>query len=449
MYVRIALKYLPNGVSFHIVETLPMSLLQPPLKRAIIDSAMPLIGKPILFVPFALAASSILALLFYFYGFSSMGEAVRVMVLPGITGLIVLGLWARLTHHKELAERMIGGLFGGATATFVYDISRLPISMSGVPVFKAISYFGTIILDQPVPTVSSEIVGWSYHLLNGIGFGIMYTAIVDKPRLATAIAWGLLLELIMLLTPYAEVFGYKIATEFLIITIGAHVIYGLGLWAGLKYWLGNRSFGNRERSLRSPLIVMVSLGISIVGVASVALSFHRQHTHYLSVSPPAYIGPHLYVTWDVLEPDRVAAMWIMKRFVDTNAHFHFVPVLTYISYGMPFDVPEGAIRRSATRSTTEQLIAAYHLEGDHQLVTLAHMTHLYEITPWLSHSSPIATQLAEEIRATASDCKNLSIGKCAEARFKFLDAWYDGSKNRSSLELTSPGKRRQVETRIH
>ena len=40
----------------------------------------------------------------------------------------------------------------------------------------------------------------------------------------------------MLLTPYAEVFGYQRDGRFMAITIGSHAVYGFVLWLGLRYY---------------------------------------------------------------------------------------------------------------------------------------------------------------------------------------------------------------------
>ena len=38
------------------------------------------------------------------------------------------------------------------------------------PSFKAISYFGTLIVGSAAVTPEAEVAGWAYHYSNGIGF---------------------------------------------------------------------------------------------------------------------------------------------------------------------------------------------------------------------------------------------------------------------------------------
>lgn len=377
--------------------------------------------QPLLFIPLLLGASSIATLLLYFNGVVEMGRGVRSILLPATALLVVITLWAKRTGRIELSDRILAGLWAGALATLAYDLVRVPIAHSGIPVFKAISYFGTVILGQPAPTVTSEVVGWAYHLSNGVGFGLMYAALVSTPRWWTAVLWGLLLEGAMLVTPYAEVFGYRVSPQFLAITVGAHIVYGVTLWIALRYWLGGNAFGSSPKHRLSHLILtcaMVPLGIGIT-----ATDFHLRYRPTLSPSPPGYLGPHLYTTWAVLEPDRIAALWVLQRFIDPQARFHFVSPFSHIAHGTPFDTPEAVIRRSGARSATEVLLAQSGLEADERLGRLARMANLYEITPWRLPSDPRAQQLGQELMA-AGRCAPSEISHCVAQAFRYLDTWY-------------------------
>lgn len=373
---------------------------------------------------FFLGASSIAALLLYFYGLAGMGPAVRAITLPGLILLLLLAIWARYANRKALWERLVAGLWAGALATLAYDVVRLPISLWDVPVFKSISYFGTLILDLPAPTPLSEWVGWTYHLSNGVTFGLMYALVVKVPRWWTAVLWGVLLEGAMLVTPYAEVFGYQMAPPFVAITLSAHVVYGLALWWALVSW-PSAQLAPGQIPLR-PLHVkfVTGLVLAIMGIGGVAWSFHQQHAHRIPASPPSYIGPHLYTTWDVPEPDRVAALWVVKRFLDPDARFYFVPPMTRITFGQAFDTPEADMRRSATASATEVLVETNKLSTDPKLAFLAEMTHLYEISRWMLSSHPDAQRLGQELVAAAEGCQKFLTPGCLDPIFAFLDHWY-------------------------
>jgi hypothetical protein len=376
----------------------------------------------LLLLPLLLGASSIASLLLYFYGVLDMRRGVVSVLLPAIALLILTLVWARLRGQEGLAHRMAAGLWAGGLATLTYDLVRVPIAWSGVPVFKAISYFGTVILGTAEPGFLSELIGWAYHLSNGIGFGLMYTAFVTTPRWWSAVLWGLLLEGAMLLTPYAEVFGYRLSANFLAITIGAHVVYGLTLWAALRYGYGLRPASTSPPPSMRRLLLFSTL--IPLGIGAVAVDFHLRHAEAIPPSPPASLGPHLYVTWHIPEPDRLAAMWLYRRFIDPRAQFHFIPPFSTVRYGTPFDTPEAAIRRSGNRSVTELLVSQHGLGEDPRLQRLARMTHLYEITPWMGPSDPAAQELGEKLMAAAGQCQPARVAACVTRAFQYLDGWY-------------------------
>jgi hypothetical protein len=379
------------------------------------------VERPAALIPFLLGSSSIASLLLYFYGVTSMGAGARWLLLPALILLAVFVL-AVARRDAALADRVVAGLWAGAVATFAYDVVRVPIAASGVPVFKAISYFGTLILDQLRPTLASEVVGWGYHLSNGVGFGLMYAVMVRRPRLWSALLWGVTLEAAMLATPYAEVFGYRMSPKFLAITIGAHLVYGAVLWGGLVGWERlQRAPAPRRRAWIATLGLLAPLGVGGVGA-----DFHARHAASLPPSPPSYVGEHLYTTWNVPEPDRVALLWATRQFVDPKARFHFVEPFSRVTYGTSIDMPEAEVRRAATRSATEVLLDERDLLGEKKLRLLADTTHLFEIARWRLPSNREAFRLGTGLVSAVGDCPADDVAPCFERGFRYLDAWYTG-----------------------
>ncbi len=286
-----------------------------------------------------------------------------------------------------------------------------------MPVFKAISYFGTVMLGVSRPTLSSEIVGWLYHLSNGMGFGLMYAAAMARPRLGSALLWGTALEGVMLLTPYVEVLGYRASPTFLAVSLGSHLVYGATLWGALALWERTRRRAGR-RGARFGLLALAVLGIAGVGADS-----SRRYAATIPPSPPPYIGRHLYTTWSVPEPDRVALLWLIERHVDPAARFHFVEPFSPVDLGTPVDVPEAEIRRGGTRSATEILLAELDLAGDPALRRLGRMTSLFEIARWRLPAHPEAHRLGLELMEAVGDCEG-DTRACMKRGRDFLDAWY-------------------------
>lgn len=374
--------------------------------------------QPAALVPFVLGSASIASLLLYFYGVAAMGTGTRWLLLPSLLALLIFLVLAVRCRQAELVDRILAGLWAGALATLAYDVVRVPISASGVPVFKAISYFGTLILDQAKPTLSSEVAGWGYHLSNGVGFGLMYAVALTRFRLWSALVWGVTVEIAMLLTPYAEVFGYRVSPKFLAITIGSHLVYGAVLWAALRFW-------GRLPDKRRQLGKLVALALlAPLGIGGVAWDFHERHAATIPPSPPSYAGDHLYITWNVLEPDRLSVLWVLRRYVDPEARFHFVEPFSQLRFGRPIDAPEAEVRRSGLRSATEVLLAEQGLLDDEKLRRLGEMTHLFEITRWRLPSEPEAFQFGKKLIEATGTCESTDVAPCVERGLRFLDNWF-------------------------
>jgi hypothetical protein len=370
---------------------------------------------------FALGSLSILSLLLYFLGTISLQAGTVCLLSAELAGLLALLIRARRDNAEWFHKLLFSGLWAGGLATLAYDIVRIPVAHAGIPVFKAISYFGTVLVGVESPTPLSEILGWGYHLTNGISFGLMYAALVRKPRVYSAVIWGLALEAVMLLTPYAEVFGYRRDAKFLAITIGAHVVYGLVLYLALRLWAGIGSF-----RLTPFQITTGSLCVPL-GILLIAADFHTRYAGALPPSPPPYIGPHLYTTWDVPEPDRVVAMWVTRRFVESRARFYFIKPFDPIRYGQAFDLPEAQIRRHGMRSATQFILDEQGLNADPKLSALARMTYLTEVTPWMLATDPEAGRLTQIVRdAAEKECGQTLNVNCAERLFETLNQIYQG-----------------------
>ena len=120
--------------------------------------------------------------------------------------------------------------------------------------FKVFPRFGAMVLGEPIEqehySLLTQVVGWLYHFSNGATFGVMYVAIVGNPMRRSwlwAVVMALVLELGMLLTPYPQVFGIEVSPRFVLVTIAAHAIFGVGL--GLTVRSLARSLANRPLPL--------------------------------------------------------------------------------------------------------------------------------------------------------------------------------------------------------
>jgi hypothetical protein len=195
-------------------------------------------------VVFALAATSIASLLVEFYGLCPMRQFTFFAFAPALVGLVVITAADSLQGDRHLSRAVMIGAMAGFAATVAYDVFRLPFVFSRewhltavVPfmnLFKIFPRFGAMILgqprEQPAYSMAAQLTGWAYHFSNGITFGVMYVAMVGNAA-KRGWGWAVLmaagLELGMLFTPYPGVFGIPLTARFVIVTLTAHIIFGV------------------------------------------------------------------------------------------------------------------------------------------------------------------------------------------------------------------------------
>jgi hypothetical protein len=195
-------------------------------------------------IVFFLAATSIWCLLAEFYGLCSMRFFTFAILIPATALLISLALIDLAKGDRRLWRGVIIGAAAGLLAAVAYDLFRLPFVFASewhltsiVPpmnLFKVFPRFGAMILGQPLNqprySLSAQLIGWAYHFSNGVTFGVMYTALIGDARRHTwawAIAMAVGLELAMLFTPYARFFAIPLTVAFIVVTLTAHLIFGI------------------------------------------------------------------------------------------------------------------------------------------------------------------------------------------------------------------------------
>ena len=169
---------------------------------------------------------------------------------PALLLLIVLYRDAKKAGHPA-ATWITEGALGGLFAAVLYDLFRVPFVLMGYPLFAVFPKFGQMLLLAP-PTNSGalvQLVGWIYHFSNGAALGIMFLALVTKPTarrfLIGGAIWAVAVETFLLLSPYYAFFKLKLdPTMFLILTLSAHLVFGIAL----GWWCARRTLPPRESS---------------------------------------------------------------------------------------------------------------------------------------------------------------------------------------------------------
>jgi len=208
---------------------------------------------------FVLAATSIWCLLSEMYGLCDMRTFFYAILLPATTLLYGIAILDRARGDGRLWRAVMIGTLAGLVGAVAYDIFRLPFVFSDawglgrfgipqMPLFKVFPRFGALILGEPLEqttySLAAQLLGWAYHFSNGATFGVMFAAMYAGAREAIGtkqdtvwkpIAWATLMavaiEICLLASPYAQFFGIAMTTRFVVVTLTAHIIFGIGLGA--------------------------------------------------------------------------------------------------------------------------------------------------------------------------------------------------------------------------
>lgn len=159
----------------------------------------------------------------------------RIAVSVALAGvaLVTVGafawVWRQLprTARSELRKRLRAGVVAGLVATVAYDASRF-VSMFALPVdinpFEAVPIFGRLIVGEP--SALATLVGVGYHVANGVGFAVSFTAVLGpRARILPGIAYALALEATMLAL-YPGWLDIRAISEFTSVSMLGHLVYG-------------------------------------------------------------------------------------------------------------------------------------------------------------------------------------------------------------------------------
>lgn len=89
----------------------------------------------------------------------------------------------------------------------------------------------------------------------------------------------------------------------------------------------------------------------------------------------------VFSTWDIFEVDKIASIWLIKRFVDSEARIKLFPKGDIITEGIPFDTPDAKFRRYHNISTYEMIRRHYKI-NDTRCCYISKIVHDIEINTW-------------------------------------------------------------------
>jgi hypothetical protein len=163
------------------------------------------------------------------YGIVDMTFVMTVFALPASVAIVGIGFWATGGEHELFVKRLLLGVAFGIAATAAYDLVRL-ILQTALPVdfnaFANHARFGELITDQPRTTTIAKVVGWGYHISNGLTFALCYALVAGRARWFWGVLYAMVLQTLMVLM-YPTAFGVSRGNEdFLIISFSGHATYG-------------------------------------------------------------------------------------------------------------------------------------------------------------------------------------------------------------------------------
>lgn len=157
----------------------------------------------------------------------------------------------------------------------------------------------------------------------------------------------------------------------------------------------------------------------------------------LSDSPPSETSDHVFVTRRTLEPDKLASIWLIKRFVDRDAKFVFVgDDAPLTSEGIPFDTSEAEFRRYATLSCFESILRK-HPVTEPGIERLTKLIHDIEINYWANPLSPDSLNLRHRLLAIV-EAHPAQPEACLGPAFAVFDAFLADSKPSQDLPGIAP-----------
>lgn len=179
-----------------------------------------------------LSLTSLAAFIGQVYGLFDMTFVLSFFALPAVILIVGITRWAVGADHRLYYRRLLLGLALGLAATATYDLVRL-VAQTVLPVhfnaFAIHARFGELIIDRPRWTTAARVVGWAYHISNGLTFALCYTLVAGRVRWHWGVLYGVLLESLMVLM-YPRAFGVQRGSlDFLAISFLGHASYGLAL----------------------------------------------------------------------------------------------------------------------------------------------------------------------------------------------------------------------------
>ncbi|MFC1604871.1 chromate resistance protein ChrB domain-containing protein [Planctomycetota bacterium] len=160
-------------------------------------------------------------------------------------------------------------------------------------------------------------------------------------------------------------------------------------------------------------IVVVVIGVSVVLALKGNVEPQEQ---------PIPLDEHTYTTLEPLEFDKCCAMWLIRRFIDSEAEFKIYPLGTYLTGPNAFDVGGAAWSRQHRKCTSDCIWEELDV-NDAAAEQIVQMAHQIELNRWHLEQFPQARKCDTEFRQIIDN--NPDPNECIKQSIEYFDALYE------------------------
>jgi len=227
---------------------------------------------PVRIALFVAACASVFPLLAWVYGLGSF-RAWALASGPLVIGVVATAVWLdRTGRWPATRAALLAGALGGLVGSLAYDLFRVPfVYLTGLQLLAPIESYGVLLLGADTSSPLTDFAGWAYHFTNGMGFGVAWAVIATGRRWIWGVGWGLFLETMTIVSPFAGTYGLIANGQVQWTAIGlayaAHVPYGAAVGLFAQHAVA------RAAELRGLVRAPAALAIAVLLAALIA--WHR------------------------------------------------------------------------------------------------------------------------------------------------------------------------------
>jgi hypothetical protein len=131
---------------------------------------------------------------------------------------------------------------------------------------------------------------------------------------------------------------------------------------------------------------------------------------------------HVYSSWDLYEVDNCASIWLIKRFVDRDARFVFLPKERFVPQGTLFDIPEAALKRTHNLATYQTIMQQYRV-SDPVVQEIGTRVFDIEINYWGEKRFADSREIEAQVKKIITESKDA--GMLVSKSIAYFDELYE------------------------